>query len=84
MGCDGALIQDTTITNGDDSICMKGGAKNVLVRNCSVSNGAEYAGNKFHGLAGGLVLGTDDARTRLHDGGVDDTMRNITFTNCTV
>jgi hypothetical protein len=49
-------------------------AKNVLVRNCTVANGAPYPGNQFRGLAGGLVLGTSD----------DDSMRNITYTDCDV
>jgi len=74
MGCDGAVIQHTTVINGDDSICMKGGAKNVLVTNCSVFNGEPFPGSQFRGLAGGLVLGTSD----------DDSMQNITYSNCSV
>ena len=78
MACDGALIQNTAITNGDDSICMKSGAKNVLVRNCTVSNGPAFPGTPFPGLAGGLVLGTSDW---LHE---DDAIHNVTYSNCTV
>ena len=74
ISCDGALVQNSRVVNGDDSICMKSGAKNVLVRNCSVANGAPWPGQAKHGLAGGLVLGTSD----------DDSMQNITYRNCTV
>ena len=74
VGCDGALIQNSRVTNGDDSICMKSQAKNVLVRNCSVSNGRPWPGQVKKGLAGGLVLGTSD----------NDIMRNVTYRNCTV
>ena len=74
MGCDGALIQNTAVINGDDSICMKSGAKNVLVRNCSVTNGALSPHSTSDGVAGGLVLGTSD----------DDSMRNITYSDCNV
>lgn len=78
MGCDGAVIQNTAVTNGDDAICMKSGAKNVLVRNCTVRSGPAFPGALFPGLSGGLVLGTDDW---VHD---DDAMDNITYSNCTV
>eukprot|EP00756_Hemistasia_phaeocysticola_P051917 Hpha_TRINITY_DN27096_c0_g1::TRINITY_DN27096_c0_g1_i1::g.33292::m.33292 len=74
MGCDGALIQNTRVINGDDSICMKSAAKNVVVRNCSVHNGKPYPTSVVQGLAGGLVLGTSD----------EDSMENVTFSNCTV
>ena len=74
VGCDGALIQNSHVTNGDDSICMKSEAKNILVRNCSVSNGHPWPGQVKKGLAGGLVLGTSD----------NDSMRNVTYRNCTV
>ena len=69
VGCDGALVQNSVVVNGDDSICMKSGAKNVLVRNCTVANGRRWPGAVKHGLAGGLVLGTSD----------DDSMQNITY-----
>lgn len=78
MGCDGAVIQNTAVTNGDDAICMKSGAKNVLVRNCTVRNGPAFPGALFPGLSGGLVLGTDDW---VHD---DDAIDNVTYSNCTV
>ena len=78
MACAGALIQNTAITNGDDSICMKSGAKNVLVRNCTVSNGPPFPGTPFPGLAGGLVLGTSDWLQK------DDAIHNVTYSNCTV
>lgn len=78
MGCDGAVIQNTAVTNGDDAITMKSGAKNVLVRNCTVRSGPAFPGALFPGLSGGLVLGTDDW---VHD---DDAIDNITYSNCTV
>jgi len=78
MGCDGAVIQNTAVTNGDDAISMKSGAKNVLVRNCTVRSGPAFPGALFPGLSGGLVLGTADW---VHD---DDAMDNITYSNCTV
>ena len=74
IACNGALVQNSRVVNGDDSICMKSGAKNVLVRNCSVANGKPWPGAVKPGLAGGLVLGTSD----------DDSMQNITYRNCTV
>ena len=42
VGCDGALIQHSIVRNGDDSICMKSQASNVLVHNCTVHNGKPY------------------------------------------
>ena len=78
MGCDGAVIQNTAVTNGDDAICMKSGAKNVLVRNCTVRSGPAFPGALFPGLSGGLVLGTDDW---VHE---DDAIDNVTYSNCTV
>ena len=78
MGCDGAVIQNTAVTNGDDAICMKSGARNVLVRNCTVRSGPAFPGALFPGLSGGLVLGTADW---VHD---DDAMHNVTYSNCTV
>ena len=78
MGCDGAVIQNTAVTNGDDAICMKSGARNVLVRNCTVRSGPTFPGALFPGLSGGLVLGTDDW---VH---ADDAMTNVTYSNCTV
>jgi len=74
MGCDGALIEDVHVINGDDSICMKSGARNVLVRNCTVENGEPYPEAKTQGLAGGLVLGTSD----------NNNMSNVTYVNCSV
>lgn len=74
IGCDGALVQNSVVVNGDDSICMKTGARNVLVRNCTVANGVQRPTTQYQGLAGGLVLGTSD----------DDAMANITYENCSV
>jgi polygalacturonase len=74
VGCDGARIKNSHVTNGDDSICMKSGAKNVLVESCTVTNGKPWPGQVKGGLAGGLVLGTSD----------NDSMENVTYRNCTV
>lgn len=74
FGCVGGLIRNTTVTNGDDSICMKSQASDVLVEGCTVQNGKQYPGTNYYpGLAGGLVLGTSDGNA----------MRNVTFRNCT-
>jgi polygalacturonase len=63
------LIQDTTVTSGDDSICLKSGSSkglhNVLVKNCTI---------KGSGVANGLKFGT--ATT----GPID----NITFEDITI
>eukprot|EP01049_Picozoa_sp_SAG25_P014055 SAG25_NODE_2360_length_1681_cov_2.218078_1_plen_514_part_10 len=76
VGCDGFVVQNSRVTNGDDSICMKAGAKNGVIRNCTVHNGRQLmpATANYPGRAGGLVLGTSDS----------DSMENITFSNCTV
>ena len=78
--CDGFIVQNSVVENGDDSICMKstpaGSARNGLIRNCTVRNGVHLhpATDNYPGLAGGLVLGT----------AVAPGMENITYRNCTV
>ena len=80
VSCDGFVIQNSLVQNGDDSICMKstaaGSAKNGLIRNCTVRNGVQQlpATENYPGLAGGLVLGT----------AIAPAMENITFSNNTV
>lgn len=80
VSCDGFVVQNSLVQNGDDSICMKsttaGSAKNGLIRNCTVRNGVQLlpATKNYPGLAGGLVLGTALAPA----------MENITYSNCTV
>ena len=84
VSCDGFVIQNSLVQNGDDSICMKsqnhgstvGSAKNGLIRNCTVRQGVQLlpATQNYPGVAGGLVLGT----------AVAPAMENITYTNCSV
>eukprot|EP01052_Picozoa_sp_SAG31_P029311 SAG31_NODE_2903_length_4928_cov_6.524746_4_plen_553_part_00 len=80
VSCDGFVIQNSLVQNGDDSICMKstaaGSAKNGLIRGCTVKNGKQLwpATKNYPGMAGGLVLGT----------AVAPAMENITYSNCTV
>mmetsp|Transcript_72427 Transcript_72427/g.120729 ORF Transcript_72427/g.120729 Transcript_72427/m.120729 type:complete len:439 (+) Transcript_72427:69-1385(+) len=80
ISCDGFVVQNCHVQNGDDSICMKskeeGSARNGLVRNCTIRNGVQLlpATRNYPGHAGGLVLGT----------AVSPAMENITFSNCTV
>ena len=80
VSCDGFVIQNSLVQNGDDSICMKstagGSARNGLIRNCTVRNGKQLlpATKNYPGMAGGLVLGT----------AIAPAMENITYSNCTV
>lgn len=80
VSCDGFVIQNSEVQNGDDSICMKstelGSARNGLVRNCTVRNGVQQlpATRNYPGTAGGLVLGT----------AIAPAIENITFSNCSV
>ena len=80
VSCDGFVVQNSHVENGDDSICMKstalGSASNGLIRNCTVRNGAQLlpATRNYPGKAGGLVLGT----------AVAPAMENITYRNCSV
>jgi len=69
--CKNALINDCTVTAGDDAICLKSSrsrnqtapaVQNIVIRNCTV----------YHGH-GGFVIGSDT------DGG----MRNVFVNNCT-
>eukprot|EP01043_Picozoa_sp_COSAG02_P049113 COSAG02_NODE_4902_length_4849_cov_8.392280_3_plen_493_part_00 len=80
VSCDGFVVQNSLVQNGDDSICMKstaaGSAKNGLIRGCTVKNGKQLlpATKNYPGKAGGLVLGT----------AIAPRMENITYSNCTV
>ncbi|KAJ9448215.1 putative rhamnogalacturonase A [Diplonema papillatum] len=73
FGCDGGLIRNVSVTNGDDSLCMKSGAKNVLIVNSTTQQGPPYPTAAQAGRADGLVLGTS----------VNNSMYNVTYRNCT-
>ncbi|KAJ9448213.1 putative rhamnogalacturonase A [Diplonema papillatum] len=73
FGCNGGLIRNVSVTNGDDSICMKSGAKNLLIVNSSTQQVPAYPAALEPGRGDGLVLGTSG----------NNSMHNVTSRDCT-
>ena len=67
IAADGVHVYDVSVSNGDDSICIKSPAANILVENSTVAQG------------NGLVVGTAGSPTFVHN----VTFRNISAVDTT-